>query len=103
MIKNLKLEMKRHKTVKPSYVCYQPRQPQNSNLKNYKQSTHIIPENLHTLNIYLLFRSCHFLLHLDVNVLHCRLRLEEFTKRIAVHFNSTSYNLLHTYYENMSF
>jgi len=28
MIKNLILEMKRHKTVKPSYICYQPRQPQ---------------------------------------------------------------------------
>ena len=26
MIKNMKLEMKCHKTVKPSYVYYQPRQ-----------------------------------------------------------------------------
>jgi len=28
LIKNLKLEMKRHITLKPSYVCYQPRQQQ---------------------------------------------------------------------------
>ena len=29
------------------------------------------------------------------NILLCRLRLEEFTKRIAVHFNSSSYFLLY--------
>ena len=28
MIKNLKLEVKRHKTVKPSYIYCQPRQQQ---------------------------------------------------------------------------
>ena len=28
MIKNLKLEMKHHKAVKSSYLCYQPRQQQ---------------------------------------------------------------------------
>ena len=37
------------------------------------------------------------------NVLVCRLRLEEFTKRKAVHFNSSSYFLLYIYYDNMSF
>ena len=71
MIKNLKLEMKRHKTVKPSYICYQPQKAatlayQNSNRKNYKQSTHTITENLHTLKIDMSFRSCHFVLLLDV-------------------------------------
>jgi len=28
MIMNLKLEMKRHKTIQPSYICHQPRQQQ---------------------------------------------------------------------------
>ena len=48
--------------------------------------------------MYMSFRSIFIL----CKVLLCRLRLEKFTKRTAVHFNSSSY-YLHTYYENMSF
>ena len=68
-----------HKSVKPSYICYQPRQPQEAVNKyqshlplrtvtikiTINQSTHIITENIHTLKIYASFRSCQFVLHLD--------------------------------------
>jgi hypothetical protein len=91
MIKNLKLEMKRHKTVKPIYVCYQPHlQPKAANkyrshlpvrtdsIKNLSNQRTQLRNSLQIKNLYVVsflslrstFILCNFLL--------CHLHLEEF-------------------------
>ena len=76
MIINLKLKMKRHKTIQRSYMLPTTSTTKsgelisitfaywNSNHKKIKQSSYIIRDNLLILKMYMSFRFCHFVLHL---------------------------------------